>query len=210
MNETDQRKGSKKVGRRPGQSTTKADITIAARALFARIGYDPTTIRDIADRAGVDPALVMHYFATKQELFIAAMIPPQDMPHQISEQLAGDTATLGLRLATLFVGKLESKMTNQIIVGTLRAAVRVPGAAALLRVVLVRPILNVFKDSQKLDNAELRAGLVQSQMIGLVMTRYILKVQPLASASAEELVAYLAPTLQRYLTGDLSNKREGV
>jgi len=194
----------KKAGRRPGKTATKEQIIIAAQTFFAKISYDKTTIRDIAKQAKVDPALVMHYFGTKQELFIAAMTPPQKVPQKIAKALQGDTEMLGLRLATLFVGFLENKTTNHIVVGVLRAVIHVPEAASLLKSILVSPILTVFKSSGKLDHPELRATLVQTQLVGLVITRYILKIEPMASLPPDDLITYLAPTLQRYLTGDLS------
>ncbi len=191
-------------GRRPGQNKTKAKIIVAAEALFAKEGFDHTTIRAIARQAGVDPALVLHYFDSKQELFIAVMTPPQRMPHKIAKELAnGNPETLGLRMATLFVSMLDAKSTNHIVVNVLKAAIRIPGAAVLLKRIMVRPILKAFKESA-LDHAELRATLAQSQLVGMVMTRYILKVEPLASLPPKELIAYIAPTLQRYLTGDLN------
>jgi len=199
-------RSSKRPGRRPGQSTTRDRIIAEARELFANVDYDHTTIRAVAEQAEVDPALVMHFFKSKQELFIAAMAPYPEMPRKISRELAGDSRTLGLRLATLFVSMLESKTTNQVIIGSLRAAVRLPGAALLLRKILVKPILKAFKESNKLDNPELRAALVQSQLVGVAVTRYILKLEPVASVPADELVRHLAPTLQRYLTGDLNPK----
>jgi AcrR family transcriptional regulator len=193
----------KKAGRRPGKTATKEQIITAAQSFFAKISYDQTTIRDVAKQAKVDPALVMHYFGTKQELFIAAMTPPQKVPQKIAKALEGDTETLGLRLATLFVGFLENKTTNYIVVGVLRAVIHVPEAASLLKTILVSPILTVFKNSGKLDNPELRATLVQTQLVGLVITRYILKLEPIASLPPNKLITYLAPTLQRYLTGSL-------
>lgn len=197
---------SKKTGRRPGKTATKEQIISAAQIFFAKTSYDQTTIRNIAKQANVDPALVMHYFGTKQELFIAAMTPPQKVPQKIAKALEGDTQILGFRLATLFVSFLENKTTNHIVVGVLRAVIHVPGAASLLKTILVNPILIAFKNSGKLNNPELRATLVQSQLVGLIITRYILKIEPMASLSSDEIIAYLAPTLQRYLTGDLENK----
>jgi len=182
----------------------------AALHLFAQEGYDHTTIRAIARHADVDPALIMHFFGTKQELFIAVMAPPQNLPQKIARELAGgDKESLGLRLATLFVSILEAKSTNHIVLGAIKSAVRVPGAASLLRNLLVRPILKTFRESD-LDNAELRAALVQSQLLGIVISRHILKVKPLAGLTPTELISYIAPTLQRYLTGDLSNIKEGI
>jgi AcrR family transcriptional regulator len=200
----------KKAGRRPGQSTSKASILSAAQTLFAETGYDQTTIRAVAKQAEVDPALVMHYFATKQELFIATMVPQQDIPIKIAKELAGDIQTLGLRLATIFISMQESKTTNRMVIGALRSIVSIPESTTLLQEVLVKPILKSFKASGKFDQPELRATLVQSQLVGVIMTRYILKVEPLASISTNKLIEYLAPTLQRYLTGNLNNVKESV
>jgi len=198
---------TKKAGRRPGKTATKEQIISVAQTFFAKTSYDQVTIRDVAKIAKVDPALVMHYFGTKQELFIAAMTPPQRVPQKIAKALEGDAERIGLRLATLFVGFLESPTTNHIVVGVLRAVIHVPAAAALLKTILVSPILTAFKNSGKLDQPELRATLVQSQLVGLIVTRYILKIEPLATLPPDELITYLAPTLQRYLTEDLRNKK---
>ncbi len=198
---------NKKAGRRPGKSSTKEQIIHVAQTLFTQTSYDQTTMRDIAKRAHVDPALIIHYFGTKQELFIAAMTLSQSIPKKIEKELKGDTETLGLRLATLFISIIEKKASNHIVINVMRAVIQIPGAASLLKAILVRPILNTFKNSDKLDNAELRATLVQSQLVGLIVSRYILKVEPLASLSPDEVITYIAPTLQRYLTGDLVSKR---
>jgi AcrR family transcriptional regulator len=203
-------KTNRKVGRRPGKNATKAKIVMTAGALFAKEGYDQVTIRGVAKHADVDPALVMHYFGSKQELFIAAMTPAQQIPHKIAQELSrGDPETLGFRLATFFICTLESKATGHIVINALKGAIRIPGATILLKTILIRPILKVFREST-LDNPELRATLAQSQLVGLVMTRYILKVEPLASLPADELIAYLAPTLQRYLADDLHNNKGEV
>lgn len=197
---------NKKPGRRPGKSATKNQIVTAAQKLFTKTNYDQATIREVAKLAHVDPALVMHYFRTKQELFIAAMTPSQNVPQKITKVLQGDTQTLGVRLATLFITMAESKTTNYIITNVIKAVIQVPEATLLLKILLVRPIITAFKNSDKLDNPELRVTLVQSQLLGLAMTRYILKIEPLASLPPAELIAYLAPTLQRYLTGELTKK----
>ncbi len=201
---------TKKAGRRPGQNKTKAKIIVAAEALFTKEGFDHTTIRSIAKHAEVDPALVMHYFGSKQELFIEAMAPSQQMPRKIAQELTrGDPETMGFRLATLFVCMLEARSTGHVVVNVLKAAVRIPGAAALLKTILVRPILKAFKEST-FDHAELRATLAQSQLVGIVLTRYIIKIEPLASLPSNELIECIAPTLQRYLTGNLNGNRKEI
>lgn len=197
---------NKKTGRRPGKSITKDKIITIAQELFTKTNYEQTSIRNIAKLAEVDPSLVLHFFNSKQELFIEAMTPSQNMPQKIAKALEGDTETCGIRVTTLFVDMLEAQATNRVILSIVRAVIQVPAAASLLKVLLIRPILNTFKNSEKLDNAELRATLVESQLMGIIMSRYILKIEPLASLPSDQLISYLAPTIQRYLMDNLSFK----
>jgi len=200
----------KTAGRRPAGQSAKEDILAAAQSLFAAHGYSGTTLRAIAAEVQVDPALIAHYFGTKQELFVTAMAPTTSGPAAIAHILKGDPATIGIRAARFFVGMLENEATGHIVVGLIRAASSEPLAAAMLKNVLARPILRVFKTAAVLDeHAEIRASLVQSQLLGLVTSRYILKMPPLVKATPEELVQYLGPTLQRYFVDDITAEIKG-
>jgi AcrR family transcriptional regulator len=189
-------------GRRPGDANTREAILEAARVGFHDEGYAGATIRGIAARAEVDPALVHHYFGNKRALFVAAMKLPVD-PQQIVEMLLqADTEMLGERLVRLFLSIWEGTDTTPF-VGLIRSAMSDEAAARMLGDLLAQEIIGPVAASLGADRPELRATLAGSQMVGLAMLRYILRLEPIASAAQESLVAAMGPTLQRYLTGDL-------
>jgi AcrR family transcriptional regulator len=193
----------RRSGRRPGSSGTREAILAAARRQFAERGFDRATIRSIAREAGVDPALVTHFHGSKQRLFLAAVELPFDPEQLFPAALAGGGADVGRRLAEVLVGMLEDPARRSVIVGIVRSAVSEPEAARMVREVIGERILGIVARELSTDDAPLRAALVGSQMVGLVMARYVVGVEPLASLPAERLVEVLAPTLQRYLTGPL-------
>ena len=188
-----------RTGRRPGTSATRDRILGAARASFAERGFDAASIRDVAARAAVDPALVHHYFGSKQRLFVAAMEWPIDPAVAIPRVAAGDIAGLGERLARFVVELWEDPGFQPVIVGLIRSAASDPVAARMLRELVEAGPLAALSGVVGGPEAELRAELVGSQLIGFAMARYILRVEPLASAERETVVALLAPTIQRYL-----------
>jgi AcrR family transcriptional regulator len=194
-----------RTGRRPGNSDTRQVILAAAREAFAERGFDKASIRQIATSAGVDPALVHHYFGSKDKLFVAAMEIPVDPGELLPKVLAGGVDGLGERLVRTFLGVWDSPAGTSA-AGLLRSAVAHEWSARLLRELLVSQILRRVTRAVEMDPAEapLRTALLASQMMGLAMARYILKVEPVASAPAEELVAAIGPTVQRYLTGPLT------
>ncbi len=196
---------ARKTGRRPGKPDTRAAILAAAREAFAERGFDGTSIRAIATGAGVDPALVHHYFGTKEQLFLETVQVPIDPREFVPEVLAGDTAELGIRLLRVFLRVWDSPVSAAA-TALLRSAMSNDWSLRLLREFLVTQILRRLIGQLDVDPAEraLRASLVASQMVGLAMVRYIIKVEPLASAPAGVVAAAIAPTVQRYLTGDLS------
>jgi AcrR family transcriptional regulator len=187
-----------RAGRRPGTSRTREAIADAARRLFAERGYDRASIRAIADQAGVDQALVSHFFGSKQQLFVAVTDLPFEPELVLPQLIAGDRRTLGTRLARFVVATLESEQGRSRITGLLRAAASEPEAARMLRELVtqrIRPLIEALG----VDDAPFRATLVGSQVIGLTMARYVVQVEPLASADPEAIVTALGPTLHRYL-----------
>jgi len=192
-----------RTGRRPGSSDTRDRILLAARAAFGELGFEAATIRGVAARAGVDPALVHHYFGTKQQLFVAAMEIPHDVAAVIPRALDGPLEELGLRIARFVLELWDSPEMHPLMLGIVRSAATDPVAAGMFRQVLAEgPFLALARATDRPD-ADLRATLVGSQLVGLAMARYIVKVDPIASADREVLVRAIGPTLQRYLTGDL-------
>ena len=192
----------RRTGRRPGDSGSREAILDAARARFALHGYKVATIRGIAADAGVDPALVHHFFGTKDKLFVAAMQFPLDPAELLPQVLAGGRDEIGERVVRLFLNVWDSPV-GAAGVALLRSAVNNQWTARLLREFLTTRVLRRVVGTLDLPQAErdARGGLAASQLIGVVMARYVLRIEPLASASPEEVVAAVGPTVQRYLTG---------
>ncbi|SCG63607.1 TetR/AcrR family transcriptional regulator [Micromonospora inositola] len=195
---------ARRTGRRPGNPDTREAILGAARAAFAERGFDGASIRAIAAAAQVDPALVHHYFGSKDQLFLAAMNAPVDPRELLPKVLAGDRDGIGERLVRMFLGVWDSP-AGTAGVALLRSAVSNEWTARLLREFLVTQVLRRVLDQLDVDPAELplRGSLVASQLIGLAMMRHVVRLEPVASAAPETLVAAVGPTVQRYLTGDL-------
>ncbi|MEU4378049.1 TetR family transcriptional regulator [Micromonospora echinofusca] len=196
---------ARRTGRRPGNPDTRQAILDAARAAFAERGFDAASIRAVAAAAEVDPALVHHYFGSKDQLFLAAMHAPVDPAELLPRVLAGDRVGLGERLVRTFLGVWDSP-AGTAGVALLRSAVSNEWTARLLREFLVTQVLRRVLDQLDVDPAELplRGSLVASQLIGLAMMRHVVRLEPVASAAPETLVAAVGPTVQRYLTGDLA------
>jgi AcrR family transcriptional regulator len=191
-----------RTGRRRGGRGTRDTILEAARAAFARAGYDATSVRGIARDAGVDPALVLHYFGSKAQLFAAALRFPVD-PVQIASRLEQvDPERRGAAFVRLFLDVWEVAENRGALEAMLRSAVTNEQAAAMLRDFLGRVMAGEV-GSRLVDDNPLRPVLIGAQVAGLAMLRYIIRVEPLASCREEDLVAALAPTIQRYMTGDL-------
>jgi AcrR family transcriptional regulator len=193
----------KKRGRRPGPNETRVLIAQAARRQFAELGFDRTSIRSVAAEAGVDPRLVVHFFGTKQQLFLAAV----DLPFQVSDLVDrlrnGPRDQVGERVAGFALSVLEDPQGRERWTGMIRSAASDPDAAEILREVLTRRIFEPLAEALGSEDAQLRANLASSQMVGLVMARYVIGIEPLASADAKTVAAAIAPTIQRYLVGPL-------
>jgi AcrR family transcriptional regulator len=190
-----------RTGRRPGRQDTKEAILAAAREAFAEKGFDGASIRYIATSAGVDPALVHHYFGAKDQLFLAAMQIPIDPGKIIPQVAAGGLDGLGERLVRAFLGIWDSP-AGAAGVALLRSAVRNEFATRLFREFITTQVLRRVVSHLDLDPAETptRTSLVASQLLGLAMVRYVIKLEPLASGSPDAVVAAVGPTIQRYLT----------
>jgi AcrR family transcriptional regulator len=190
-------------GRRPGSADTRQIVLLAARAAFADRGFDGATVRDVAARAGVDPALVLHYFGSKQALFVAAMEFPLDIRAMVQRILAGPPEQIGERVVRFVLEVWDAPATRPVMLGIVRSATTDPVAAAMLRRVITEgPVLALATALDRPD-AALRATLAGSQVVGLIMVRYVVGVEPLASAPEDVLVRTIGATIQRYLTGDL-------
>jgi AcrR family transcriptional regulator len=193
---------SGKGGRRPGSPDTRGHILDAARAEFARVGFGGTTIRNVAAAASVDPALVHHYFGSKQELFAAAIDAPADPRDIVAPVLDLPPAQMGEVLVRQFLALWDGPPGHQARV-LMASAVTDPATAAMLReFVLMRavhPVLTAVGTPRR--ERDLRAGLITSQLMGLALARYVVAFPELARPSADRLVQAIGPTIQRYLTG---------
>jgi AcrR family transcriptional regulator len=188
-----------RTGRRPGAGGTREKILAAARSHFAETGFDNGTIRGIAGMAGVDPALVLHYYGSKEGVFRAAVNMPVEPAEFLPLLLEPGLEGLGERLVHFFVTTWDSP-TGRPLLGIIRSVVTSETAAALLRDFVSREILGRLAEGLKLDQPQLRASLAASQLVGLAMLRYVVRVEPLASAAPANIATWLGPTLQRYFT----------
>lgn len=188
-----------RTGRRPGSGGTRDRILAAARSDFGRVGYEGATIRGIAGRAKVDPALVLHYFDSKDGVFRAAVQFPIDPAEFIPKLLEPGLDGLGERLTRFFVEAWDSPAGSPLI-AVIRSVVGNEEAAALMRDFVSREVLGRIARALDLDQPQLRASLVATQLVGLAMLRYVIRLEPIASARVDDIVTWLGPTLQRYLT----------
>ncbi|MER6996482.1 TetR family transcriptional regulator [Streptomyces sp. NPDC000410] len=175
-------------------------ILEAARTEFAERGYDKTSVRGIAKAAGVDPALVHHYFGTKDEVFAAAIEVSFEPALAIPVILGAGTEDIGERLARYFLGVWENPATRAPLLAVIRSALTYEAAAKVLRGFVLRRLLERVAADLDVPNPTFRAELAASHMVGIAILRYVIKAEPLASVDTEEIVALVAPTLQRYLT----------
>lgn len=174
-------------------------ILEAARTEFAERGYDRTSIRGIARAAGVDAALVHHYFGTKDEVFAAAVEVTFEPALVVHTVLGGPPEGLGERLARFFLSVWEDPATRSPLLAILRSALTHEAAAKVLREFVLRRLLERIAAELDVPDATFRAELAASHMIGIATLRYMIRAEPLASADPEDIVAMVAPTLQRYL-----------
>lgn len=183
-----------------GGPDARQRILEAARELFAEKGYDKTSVRGIAKAAGVDPALVHHYYGTKDEVFAAAIEVSFEPAAVVPAIVAGPRDAIGERLARFFIGVWENPATRAPLLAIIRSALTHEAAAKVLRGFVLRRLLERIAGELDVPDPKLRAELAASHMIGIAILRYVIQVEPLASADPDEIVAQVSPALQRYLT----------
>jgi AcrR family transcriptional regulator len=187
----------RRPGRRPGHSSSRDDILAASRVLFGERGYDKASIRAIAAEARVDPALVHHFFGTKDELFAAAMEFPVDPETLVPLVLSGPGEQIGERMVRTFLRFWEDPRLKPQFVGVIRSATTSDAGATLLRDFFSSKLFG--KVAESLDVSPLNLNAAAAQIVGVVMLRYVLEMEPIASATEDELVEILAPGIQRCL-----------
>lgn len=194
------RTGGAARGRRAGGADTRGEILAAARSSFAEAGFAGTSIRKVAASAGVDPALVHHYFGTKDDLFLAALEFPADPRVVMADVVAaGDPGTLGVRLVEAVLGVWDRPDAQLPLLAVVRSGLSGEPGRSVLESALRRLIFGALGRILGLEDADRRLSLVASQMVGLVVTRYVLRLEPLASMPAADVAVWLGPTVQRYL-----------
>lgn len=186
-------------GRRPGRSDTREAILEAARALFAERGYEGTTVRELAAVAEVDPKLVLHYFGSKEGAFRAAVGFPVDPAEMLPGMLEGGIEGRGERLVRVFLETLDGPAGRPAL-AMIRSSIGSERATALFREFVAREIVHRVAAVISLDQPRMRATLAGTQLVGLAVVRYIVRMPPLDRAPAAEVARWVGPTLQRYLT----------
>jgi AcrR family transcriptional regulator len=187
-------------GRRPGPASSRAAILAAARARFARDGFDATTIRVVAGDAGVDASQVMQFFHSKEELFAAVMAVPSSALDRFDAAFDGPNDLLGERVTRAFFESWEgTREESEPLMATLRGAIVNEHAAAALRGFLQSRLLNGARGRE--EHAALRAGIAAAALVGVITSRNIIGVPSLTEADSEQIVSILAPAIQDILTG---------
>jgi AcrR family transcriptional regulator len=191
-----------KVGRRPGNQDTRGQIITAARQAFAERGFAGASMRAIAAEAGVDAALIHHYFDSKQQLFLATVALPPELPRIVERVAAGSRSDLGERLVRTVLGVWDSELQPSL-VAAIRTTLTDPALTRSVGEFLTLEVIGqvLRRDDLPAEEANRRAGLVASQILGLLIGRYVLRMPVLADRETEDLVAEIGPTVQRYLDG---------
>ncbi|ALV34349.1 TetR family transcriptional regulator [Streptomyces sp. CdTB01] len=200
--------GPEVTSRRRGRRTrtesagTRDRILTVAREEFSERGYDKTSVRGIAKAAGVDSALVHHYFGTKEQIFAAAIevafAPALNAPEAVAD---GPLDGVGERLTRFIFGVWENPATRTPLLAILRSAVNNETAATVFRRLVASQLMRRVASQLDAPDAELRAELAAAQLVGCAMMRYVIKLEPLASADVEQIIARVAPVVQGHLTG---------
>ncbi|WP_282703580.1 TetR family transcriptional regulator [Streptomyces sp. CC219B] len=181
---------------------TRDRILAVARAEFSERGYEKTSVRGIAKAAGVDSALVHHYFGTKEQVFEAAVevafSPALNARDMI---LDGPLDDVGERLTRMVFGLWENPVTRTPLLAIVRSAVNNETAAAVFRRLVAAQLMRRIADQLDTPDAQLRAELAAAQLVGIAMLRYVIKIEPVASADPEQIIARVAPVVQGHLTG---------
>ncbi|MFI6483871.1 TetR family transcriptional regulator [Nonomuraea sp. NPDC050663] len=188
---------ARRPGRRPGTADTRGEILVAARKVFSEKGYDKATMRGIAREAGVDPALVHHYFANKEGVFAEALQLPVTPDVILPELLGAPRQELGERLVRLLLTVTSDPQAREPVIALMRSAMTNDQARETLREFMSSAML--FRVADALEVPHIRIEAAFAQMFGIIMARYVLRLEPIASADLEEIVELVGPTLQRYL-----------
>jgi AcrR family transcriptional regulator len=202
---------SSRSGRRPGNQDTRGAILTAARQAFAAKGFAGASIRGIAANAGVDAALVHHYFGSKQQLFLATVALPVPIPQILESLLDQGFDGLGARLLDTVLTIWESDAQPALVAG-LRSIIADPAMSRSMREFVTTELLGRVISAYDIPRAEAerRVGLVASQLLGVFTGRYLMELPAVVRPTRAELVAALGPVLQRYLDGDFERPHDDL
>jgi AcrR family transcriptional regulator len=199
-------KRSAPPGPRDERGVLSARILTAAREAFAETGWAGTTMRAVARAADVDPALVYHYFGSKEGLLEAATNPPPRWLENVAKTWTTPVAELGSALLRLMLGAWADDEVGPVLRAVLQTAAHEPSTREKLRRIVESSLMGVSQLGVDEHDRMVRSGLISSQIMGLAMMRYVWKIEPVASMSDDEVVAAVAPNLQRYIVGDIRQR----
>ena len=197
-------KRSMTPGPRDERGVLAARIVTAAREEFAEHGWAGTTLRAVARAADVDPALVYHYFGSKEGLLDAATNPPQKWLESVAKVWTTPIDQLGAALITLLLASWADDEIGPTLRAILQTAAHEPSTREKLRRIVEGSLMGVSELGSDEHDRLVRRGLIASQMMGFALMRYVWKIEPIASMTDDEAIAAIAPNLQRYVTGDLA------
>jgi AcrR family transcriptional regulator len=199
-----------RTGRRAGTPDTRETILLMARRMFATRGYDATSLRSIAAAAEVDPALVVHYFGSKEGLFVAATGLPDDLPEMFASLAELPVHDFVQALVHGYLRLVDSDKSRNAMLALVRSAVSNEKAAAMLREFLTAELLPGIAGLSGKPDAQLRASLVAAHLIGIAVSRHVLRIEPLARASTDEIAALATPAIEQYLLPGTPDKQRQV
>ncbi len=205
VGQDDETRPTRRRGRRPSGEDTRAALLAAAREVFTEQGYNGATVRAIATRAGVDPAMVNHWFGGKDGLFTASVSIPINPAELIPQLLDGDPERLAERMVRRFLTVWDNAGGGAFM-ALLRSITEHDEAVRMLREFITTVLFGRLTRALDMDQPDLRAALCGTQIVGLGMMRYVVQLEPLASADHDTIVSAVAPSLQRYLTGDIGTR----
>ncbi len=192
--------GKGRRGPRPGGTDTRGHILAAATTVFSRDGYQRGSVRGVAREAGVDPALVRHYFSSKSELFVEALRPPIDLADQVLRMVEGDPRFVGHRVLTFWFAVWEDPVRGPRIIQLIRASLDHPDVAEFVRTLIVEGVVQRIAAAMGARNPALAAGAAASLVYGLGLMRYAAHIEPLASAPSDQLISRFGPILTLLLS----------
>lgn len=201
---TEKTQETRRRGRRPGGTDTREALVNAAREVFVEQGYDGATVRTIATRAGVDAAMVNHWFGGKEGLFAEAVLKLPFNPKDVVERLlAAAPEDIGVTIVRSFL-TIWDTTGGGVFTALMRSITSHEEAATALKDFFFKHVFSHVIARLAPDNHEFRATLVATQIVGMGMVRYVAKFEPLASADIDTMAAAIAPTFQRYITGKIT------